>query len=81
MKAHNCRSHPDFYPAVRQTKKRHFPKISVTKLNQRERERRKLGGSERPYIWGGGRNYISGLEGSQAVPACPSGIGNTYDRN
>jgi hypothetical protein len=24
---------------------------------------------------GGGRNYISNFEGSQAVPACPSGIG------
>jgi hypothetical protein len=27
---------------------------------------------------GESRNYISGFEGSQAVPACPSGIGNTY---
>jgi hypothetical protein len=28
----------------------------------------------------GTRNYLSGFEGSQAVPACPSGIGNAYDR-
>jgi hypothetical protein len=28
----------------------------------------------------GARNCISGFEGSQAVPACPSGIGNAYDR-
>jgi hypothetical protein len=27
---------------------------------------------------GSKRNYISGFEGSQAVPACPSGIGNAY---
>jgi hypothetical protein len=26
------------------------------------------------------RNYISDFEGSQTVPACPSGIGNAYDR-
>jgi hypothetical protein len=30
---------------------------------------------------GGTRNYISGCEGSQAVPACPSDIGNAYYRN
>jgi hypothetical protein len=36
----------------------------------------------RDTIWGGGaRNHISGFEGSQAVPACPSGIGNAYYRN
>jgi hypothetical protein len=28
----------------------------------------------------GARKYFSGFEGSQAVPACPSGIGNAYDR-
>jgi hypothetical protein len=40
------------------------------------------GGSDRHSIGGGGtRNYISGFEGSQAVPACPSGIGNAYYRN
>jgi hypothetical protein len=30
---------------------------------------------------GGTIKYISGFEGSQAVPACPSGKGNTYYRN
>jgi hypothetical protein len=41
---------------------------------ERERERSKVGGSERHYILGvGARNYISGFEGSQTVPACPSG--------
>jgi hypothetical protein len=29
----------------------------------------------------GVRNYISGFEGSQAAPSCPSGIGNLYGRN
>jgi hypothetical protein len=45
----------------------------------RDREERKKvgGGSERHYIRGT-RNYISGFEGSQAVPGCPSGIGNAY---
>jgi hypothetical protein len=33
------------------------------------------------HLMGGGRNYISGFEGSQAVPACPSGRGNAYDCN
>jgi hypothetical protein len=42
------------------------------------RERKNLGGgSERNYIRGA-RNYISGFEGSQAVPAFPSGTGNAY---
>jgi hypothetical protein len=27
------------------------------------------------------RNYISGFEGSQVVPAHPSGRGDAYDRN
>jgi hypothetical protein len=36
--------------------------------------------SGRYYIWGG-RNYISGFEGSQVVPACPSGRGNAHHRN
>jgi hypothetical protein len=27
------------------------------------------------------RNYISRFEGSQAVPTCPSGRRNAYDRN
>jgi hypothetical protein len=34
---------------------------------------------ERHYIWGGGRNYISDFEGSQAVPGCPSGIDRVYN--
>jgi hypothetical protein len=38
---------------------------------ERERERKKVGGSERHYILGvGARKYISGFEGSEAVPAC-----------
>jgi hypothetical protein len=32
-------------------------------------------------LGGGTRNYISGFEGSQAVSACPPGIGNSYDWN
>jgi hypothetical protein len=48
---------------------------------ERESEREKLGGdNERHYIRGA-RNYISVFEGSQAVPACLSGIGNAYYRN
>jgi hypothetical protein len=51
----------------------------------RERERRKIkwGGSKRHYIWEGGetRYYIFGFEGSQSVPALPSGTGDTHDRN
>jgi hypothetical protein len=35
----------------------------------------------RDITFGGARNYISGFEGSQTVPACPSGRGNTHDRN
>jgi hypothetical protein len=47
---------------------------------EREREReRKWGGSERHYMEGG-KNYISGFEGSQAVPTRPSARGNAYDR-
>jgi hypothetical protein len=44
-------------------------------VSKRKREEeRKRGGSERHYIWVGGvRNYISSFEGSQAVPARPSG--------
>jgi hypothetical protein len=36
------------------------------------------GGSETHYIVGGARKYISGLEGSQAAPVCPSDIGKVY---
>jgi hypothetical protein len=40
----------------------------------------KWGGSESHYSLGGwARIYISGVEGSQAVPARPSGRGNEYD--
>jgi hypothetical protein len=50
---------------------------------ERERRERKWGHSEKYYILGGGgtRKYISGLEGSQAVPTRPSGKGNACDRN
>jgi hypothetical protein len=52
------------------------------KDRKKERNRKKeRGGIERHYIWGEARNYTSGLEGSQAVPACPSGMGNVYNRN
>jgi hypothetical protein len=48
---------------------------------RRERERERKWVVVRDTTFGvGARNYISGLEGSQAVPACPSGIGNAYDR-
>jgi hypothetical protein len=30
-------------------------------------------------LGGGSKNYISGSEGSQAVPASPTGIGDAYD--
>jgi hypothetical protein len=51
-------------------------------VRERERERKKLGGgSERHYIRVRVRNYISGFQGSQVVPACPSGIGKAYYRN
>jgi hypothetical protein len=44
-------------------------------------EQKKWGGSERHYVGGRGvRNYISDFEGSQAVPACPSGVGRSYNR-
>jgi hypothetical protein len=47
-----------------------------------EREKESGGCSERHYIGVGGgvRNYISDFEGSQAVPACPSGIDRAYNR-
>jgi hypothetical protein len=49
---------------------------------EREREReRNWGEVVRDTILGGVRNYISGFEGSQAVPACSSGIGKAYYRN
>jgi hypothetical protein len=46
---------------------------------EREREReRNWGEVLRDTILGGVRSYISGFEGSQAVPVCPSGTGNAY---
>jgi hypothetical protein len=30
---------------------------------------------------GGAKNYISGVVGSQAVPVCPVGMINVYNRN
>jgi hypothetical protein len=46
------------------------------------RERKEEKQRERHCIGGRGvRSYISGFEGSQAVPARPSGRGNAYDRN
>jgi hypothetical protein len=48
----------------------------------KERAERKCGGSEMRYILGEeAENYIFCFEGSQAVPARPSGRGNVYDRN
>jgi hypothetical protein len=49
------------------------------KVIQRERERKWVVVRDTTFWgWGGARNYISGFEGSQAVPACPSGIGNDW---
>jgi hypothetical protein len=59
-------------------------KYTVSTEREREREERRRersgGGSEGHYIRGGGGalNNITGFEGSQAVPACPSGIGSAY---
>jgi hypothetical protein len=49
----------------------------------RERERKKVEAVVRDttFGWGWGvRNYISDFEGSQAVPACPSGIDKAHNR-
>jgi hypothetical protein len=35
---------------------------------------------ERERLYGGGQEIVSGFEGSQAVPACPSVIGIAYDK-
>jgi hypothetical protein len=49
---------------------------------KREREEKESGDAVRNTTLGGGvRNCISVFEGSQAVPARPSGRGNAYDRN
>jgi hypothetical protein len=47
-----------------------------------EREEKESGEVVRDTTFGvgGARNYISGFESSQAVPARPSGRGNAYDR-
>jgi hypothetical protein len=55
-------------------------KLTKKKVAPEKRERGKVGGSERNYIWGR-RNYIAGFEGFQAVPTCPSGRCTAYDRN
>jgi hypothetical protein len=53
----------------------------VTGKGKKQRDEKESGGrSERQYIWRGGRLYLR-FEGSQAVPAGPSGRGNAYDRN
>jgi hypothetical protein len=70
-------------------KKKHYINYSLTitiatrsaAILEREKRKKVGGGSERDYIGRGARNYISGFEGSQAVPACPPGIGNAYCRN
>jgi hypothetical protein len=49
---------------------------------EREREKKESGEVVRDTTFGEGvRNYISGFEGSQAVPARLSGRGTAYDRN
>jgi hypothetical protein len=47
---------------------------------QNEEEEEVGGASERHCIGGEVRNYTSDFEGSQAVSACPSGIGRAYNR-
>lgn len=54
-----------------------FPLLLLTRLGKKKPT---ASSSERHCIWRG-RNYISGLEGSQAVFILPSGRGNTYDGN
>jgi hypothetical protein len=54
-----------------------------TLFGEREREREEGSGDvvrDATFGEGGIRNYISGFEGSQALPA-PPGRGNAYDRN
>jgi hypothetical protein len=46
-----------------------------------KRREEKTGEVVRDTTFVGGRNYISGFQGSQAVPARPSGGGNAYDPN
>jgi hypothetical protein len=47
---------------------------------EREREKRELVVVRDTTFGVGARNYFSGFEGSQAVPACLSGIDNACDR-
>jgi hypothetical protein len=47
----------------------------------REMRKKESGEVVRNTTWGGGRKYVSGVKGSQAVPARPSGRGNAYERN
>jgi hypothetical protein len=47
----------------------------------RKRREREIWVVVRDKTWGRRRNYITGFEGSQAVPACPSGISNAYNQN
>jgi hypothetical protein len=49
-------------------------------LLPRESERERKWEVVRDTTLRGARNNISGFEGSQAVPACPSGISNAYYR-
>jgi hypothetical protein len=58
------------------------PPVQIwTKLSEeRKRKEKEVGEVVRDTTVGGGGvwNYITGFEGSQAVPACPSGIGSAY---
>jgi hypothetical protein len=56
----------------------------LTTKSLREGEEERNGEEVRDTTLGGTkieRIYISGFEGSQAVPACPSGRGSSYDIN
>jgi hypothetical protein len=48
---------------------------------KKERDEKERGEVVRDTTFGGARNYISGFEGSQAMPARPSVRGNAHDRN
>jgi hypothetical protein len=67
-------------PQHRPNRKHIFQQLKTNKQTNENKREREVGGSERHYIGVGARNYFSGFEGSQAVPACPSGIGNACDR-
>jgi hypothetical protein len=57
--------------------------LTERQREQREKREKEIGEEVvRDTTLGGGvRNYISGFEGSQAVPHCPSGIVKAYYRN